>query len=143
MEGDPPVTAVVSARMAKIRSKDTRPEMLLRRELHRRGLRYRVGVRPLPALPRTGDLVFPSAKVVVMVDGCFWHRCPEHYRPSTARADFWESKINTNTQRDIETNERLREAGWHVERVWEHEAVGIAADRIEALVRTLRSSTGR
>lgn len=125
--------------MARIRSRDTAPEMHLRRELHRRGLRFRVGVRPVPTIRRTADIVFRPVKVAVMIDGCFWHRCPLHYRPSTKRASFWDEKIQDNVCRDEETNRLLSEAGWHVERVWEHEDIESAADRIAILIRERRT----
>ncbi|MGI8446713.1 MAG: hypothetical protein ACR2MP_05920 [Streptosporangiaceae bacterium] len=64
------------------RSRDTRPELAVRSAVHRRGLRYRVSVRPLPEVRRTADLVFPSERVAVFIDGCYWHGCPEHYVPS-------------------------------------------------------------
>jgi DNA mismatch endonuclease (patch repair protein) len=141
-ESDPPVAEVDSVRMSRVRGSNTQPELRLRRALHRRGLRYRVGVRPLVGLRRTADLVFRSAKVAVMIDGCFWHRCPDHYRPSTKRAAFWEAKIQANVARDADTDRLLSGAGWHVERVWEHEDVEQAADRIVELIRR-RQKLGR
>lgn len=117
---DQPVAPVVSARMAKIRGRDTKPELAVRRALRKLGLGYRVGIRPLPELRRTGDIVFPAPKVVVMVDGCFWHGCPKHYRPSTQRAAFWGRKVQQNMERDSDTNRILESRGWLVIRVWEH-----------------------
>ncbi|WP_437012857.1 very short patch repair endonuclease [Streptomyces sp. enrichment culture] len=120
--------------MVANKGRDTRPELLLRSILHRRGLRYRVNMRPLPELRRTADVVFPKAHVAVFVDGCYWHGCPEHYRPAATRAKFWEDKISSNKARDIETNRRLQESGWTVIRVWEHEDPSSAADKICAVV---------
>jgi DNA mismatch endonuclease (patch repair protein) len=117
---DQPVSPVVSARMGRIRGRDTKPEIAVRRALRKRGLGYRVGIRPLPEVRRTGDIVFPAPRVVVMVDGCFWHGCPEHYRPSTQRAAFWERKVQQNMDRDLDTNRILESRGWLVIRVWEH-----------------------
>lgn len=120
----------VSARMSRVRNRDTKAELLIRSELHRRGLRFRVNRRPVPELRRTADIVFTRARVAVMVDGCFWHGCPAHRRPSTARSAFWSEKVETNRRRDAQTNELLAQAGWLVLRVWEHEKATDAANRI-------------
>ena len=131
---DAVVDPVVSARMSRVRSRDTRPEVALRSELHRRGLRFRIGRRPIPALRRTADVVFGPARVAVLVDGCFWHKCPNHYRPSARNEVFWAEKIADNQRRDHETNRLFAEAGWRVIRVWEHEDPAEAADRIFEIV---------
>lgn len=107
--------------MQSNRSRDTKPELAVRRAAHALGLRYRVSARPIPGVPRTADMVFPKARVAVFVDGCFWHKCPEHHRPSKANADFWRKKIDRNVERDAETSELLRAAGWTVLRFWSHE----------------------
>jgi DNA mismatch endonuclease, patch repair protein len=120
--------------MARTGRRDTRPELALRRLLHARGLRYRVDRVVLTGMRRRADLVFGAARVVVFVDGCFWHGCPEHATWPAHNAGFWREKIETNRLRDRDTDERLATAGWKVERVWEHEDVGAAADRIERLV---------
>jgi DNA mismatch endonuclease (patch repair protein) len=112
------------------KGKDTKPELSLRRIVHAKGLRYRVNHRPLSDLRRTADLVFTRAKVAVFVDGCYWHGCPQHHRPSNANRGFWSKKIDTNRARDQDTNRRLDEAGWRVIRIWEHEDVELAAERI-------------
>lgn len=124
----------VRAVMSANKGKDTKPELLLRAALHRRGLRYRVGIRPVPALRRTADVVFPKTKVAVFVDGCFWHGCPEHYRPAKQRAQKWQDKIQANRDRDAATNLVLKEAGWSVIRVWEHEDPETAAELVRAVV---------
>ena len=91
-------------------------------------------MRPLPELRRTADLVFRPTKVAVFIDGCFWHRCPEHYVEPRSNQEFWSTKIAGNVQRDEDTNVRLRAAGWEVLRFWEHEAVDdIATSIIEAV----------
>lgn len=115
--------------------RDTGPELLVRRILHARGLRYRVNVAPVAGLRRTADLVFPRQQIAVFVDGCFWHGCPEHYVAPKANSEFWSDKVTTNRRRDLETNERFAAAGWNVLRFWEHEAPGAVADAIEAAVR--------
>ncbi len=126
--------------MARTGSRDTKAEIELRRILHRRGLRYRVDQPVLPGVRRRVDLVFARARVAVMVDGCFWHGCPEHATWPAHNADFWREKIESNRLRDRDTDERLDEAGWLVVRVWEHTDPLEAADRIEALVRARRAA---
>ncbi|WP_436317692.1 very short patch repair endonuclease [Streptomyces atratus] len=118
--------------MAANRGRDTKPERLLRSILHSRGLRYRVNARPLPDLRRTADLVFTKAQVAVFVDGCYWHGCPDHYRPAMRHSRFWQDKIQGNQVRDADTNRRLRERGWTVVRVWEHEDPRRAAEKVVA-----------
>lgn len=127
-------------RMSAQRSKDTEPELALRRALHGMGLRYRVHVQPLPSLRRKADIVFPRARVAVFVDGCFWHGCPEHgRRRHEVNAWYWPEKIARNQRRDADTDDRLHGAGWTVVRVWEHEPAAAAAERIADAVRTGRS----
>lgn len=117
------------------RSRDTGPELKLRRILHARGLRYFVNRRPAPSVRRTADLVFPRAKVAVFVDGCFWHGCPEHHTVAKKNADFWAAKVMRNRERDAETTRLLGDLGWTVVRVWEHTPVEAAADVVEDAVR--------
>ncbi|MEU2856228.1 very short patch repair endonuclease [Streptomyces syringium] len=116
------------------RNKNTKPELLLRSLLHKRGLKYRVAARPLPGLPRTADIVFPKTKVAVFVDGCYWHGCPEHLRPAVKNAEFWHSEIEGNRTRDAETDQLLRGEGWMVVRAWEHEDPVIASVRVAEVV---------
>ena len=103
--------------MSRIRGQDTEPELMLRRGLHRRGLRYRLHRKDLPGRP---DLVFPARKAVILVHGCFWHLhdCPKFKWPAT-REEFWRTKIQRNHERDREVLEELRQAGWRVQIVWE------------------------
>ena len=116
------------------RSRDTSPELRVRSLVHRRGLRYRVAQRPIPTLRRTADLVFRRAKVAIFIDGCFWHGCPEHYRPPSTNPDYWRDKIEGNRRRDQETDELLAQAGWEVLRFWEHEDEDEVADAVCAAV---------
>jgi DNA mismatch endonuclease (patch repair protein) len=117
------------------KGRDTRPEIAVRSAIHGMGLRYRVGVRPLPGLRRTGDVVFPRERVTVFIDGCYWHGCPDHYRPSTGKnASFWTEKIAHNRTRDDETNDILTNAGWIVVRAWEHENAQDVATRVRDVV---------
>nr|WP_285731712.1 very short patch repair endonuclease [Nocardiopsis sp. ATB16-24] len=128
------------ASMKGNRGCDTAPEKRLRSILHKAGLRYRVSARPISELRRTADLVFVKAKVAVFVDGCYWHGCPEHYRPSTRNMDFWSQKIAGNRDRDAETDRILTGEGWTVIRVWEHEPPETAATRVLETVRPSRSA---
>lgn len=124
--------------MSGQRTTGTAPERLVRSELHRRGLRYRVHRRPEPDLRRTADIVFGPSRVVVMIDGCFWHGCPLHATEPKANADWWRDKLARNVERDRETDRALTERGWLVLRFWEHEPSSEVADRIQAAVRTRR-----
>lgn len=110
-------------------------ERVLRSALHARGLRFRKHVEPLPDVRCRPDVVFTRARVAVFVDGCFWHQCPEHFRPSRRNAEWWAAKLQRNVARDREQDLALAEAGWIVVRVWEHEEVDAAADRVSAIVR--------
>jgi DNA mismatch endonuclease (patch repair protein) len=121
------------------KSRDTKPELRIRRAVHARGLRYRVAVRPVPGVRRTADLVFTKAKVAVFVDGCFWHGCPEHHTVAKTNADFWAEKVNKNRQRDQDTDALLRSYGWEVVRIWEHEPVEQA---VEVIVRAWSERAG-
>lgn len=121
------------------RSKDTRAELALRRELHRRGLRYFIHRRPVPGVRRTADLLFPRVRVAVFVDGCFWHGCPIHHTTAKANAEFWADKVAGNQARDRETDRLLAAAGWTVIRVWEHSKPDETAEQISRVVATLRA----
>lgn len=121
--------------MQRQAARDTGPELALRRELHRRGLRYRIHRRPLPELRREADVVFPSARVAVFVMGCFWHGCPEHATWPANNAEWWREKLERNQARDAETMARLRAAGWVPIVVWEHEPASVAAGRVASQVR--------
>jgi DNA mismatch endonuclease, patch repair protein len=111
-----------SRRMAKVRQKGTDAEVALRRELYRIGLRYRVDYEVLKKPRRIADIAFPGRRIVIFVDGCFWHGCPEHATWPKSNAAFWRQKIEANQLRDADTNERLRSIGWTVLRFWSHES---------------------
>jgi DNA mismatch endonuclease (patch repair protein) len=115
---------------------DTTPERLLRSALHARGLRFRKD-RRLSAGSRwvRPDIVFGPAQVAVFVDGCFWHRCPIHSTYPRANAQYWRAKFERNIARDRADDYALREAGWTVVRIWEHEDPNAAAHHIEMAVR--------
>jgi DNA mismatch endonuclease (patch repair protein) len=120
------------------KSRDTKPELDLRRAVHALGLRYRVSARPIPRVRRTADLVFTRVKLAVFLDGCFWHGCPEHHTKAATNVDYWADKVRRNRERDADTDRRLEEAGWTVVRVWEHEDVTAAAGRVAQAVTDLR-----
>lgn len=122
------------------RSRDTKPELALRSEVHALGLRYRISVRPLVGVSFTADLVFRPARVAVFMDGCFWHGCPVHRRQLTTNAEYWIAKIKHNQQRDARVTELLVAAGWLSVRIWEHESMHEAALLISAIVRSRRAS---
>ncbi len=104
--------------------------MALRRELHARGLRYRVQFKVTGLSRRTIDIAFTGRRVAVFVDGCFWHRCPVHATFPRSNARWWKDKLDGNVERDRRTDAALGELGWVVVRVWEHEDVVDAADRV-------------
>ncbi len=103
--------------MSRVRSKDTAPEILVRRVLHRRGYRYRLHRRDLAGRP---DLVLPKYHLAIFVNGCFWHghSCSLFRMPAT-RAEFWSAKITANCARDLKVRSKLKEEGWRVLDVWE------------------------
>lgn len=125
--------------MQAIRSRDTKPEKLLRQLVHAKGLRYRVAARPLPELRRTADMVFGPAKVAVFVDGCYWHGCPDHYVPPKTNSGYWSEKVLRNVERDRDTDQRLRDAGWLVLRFWEHDSAEDCALAVAAAVATRKA----
>lgn len=116
-----PSSEAALKRMKAAKPRDTAPEIALRSALHKKGLRFRIDVKPIKELNRKADIVFRPAKVAIFVDGCFWHGCPIHGTKAKANAEFWDQKIKQNQERDKDTVLRLEAAGWRVIRVWEHE----------------------
>jgi DNA mismatch endonuclease, patch repair protein len=135
-----PLNETVSRQMQKMRRSSTRPETLIRRELHRRGLRFRVNYRSLPGRP---DVVFTSARIAIFVDGCFWHACPEHFVMPKNNREWWREKLEQNVARDRRKDQQLDELGWTVIHAWEHEDPVGVADQIEQLWRSRRSKATR
>lgn len=117
------------------RSRDTKPELAVRRLLHAGGLRYRVAFQPVRGLRRTADIVFPRQRVAVFIDGCYWHACPVHGTSAKSNADYWSGKLAGNVARDADTNARLEAEGWTVLRFWEHEDSKSVAAAIMDVVR--------
>lgn len=106
-----------SERMSRIRGRNTKPELVVRRFLHQRGFRYRLHVAGLPGRP---DLVLPKYRTTIFVEGCFWHghSCQKGRVPGT-NSSFWQAKVATNQARDKRNQRLLRRDGWRVIRIWE------------------------
>jgi DNA mismatch endonuclease (patch repair protein) len=114
-----------SANMRAIRRTDTKPEVTLRRALHRLGYRYRKDYRLDLATGRRvrPDIAFTGRRVAVFVDGCFWHACPQHGRNPAVNDWYWAPKLRRNVERDRAADESLAASGWQVVRIWEHESL--------------------
>jgi DNA mismatch endonuclease, patch repair protein len=128
-----PSSAAAQAVMRGNRRVDTRPERQVRSLLHRRGYRFRkdyliraAGVRVRP------DVVFTRQRVAVFIDGCYWHRCPQHGTSPRVNSHYWGPKLDRNVARDQRVDEALTAAGWVVVRLWEHDAPEGAVARIAA-----------
>ncbi len=129
--------------MMSNRRSDTKPEIVFRSILHRSGLRFRKD--RYIKFDRRGvkvDVVFPTEKVAVFIDGCFWHRCPEHATTPTRNHEYWSTKFQRNMDRDRSNDKDLQERGWQVIRIWEHEVKNPelaehAVTRVKSAVRTL------
>jgi DNA mismatch endonuclease, patch repair protein len=117
------------------RGSDTTPERRVRSALHARGLRFRknLGIRTSGRLVRP-DVVFTRQRVAVFIDGCFWHRCPEHGTSPRTNSDYWQRKLDRNVRRDEEVTRALEAAGWRVLRFWEHTPPGDVASVVEEIV---------
>jgi DNA mismatch endonuclease (patch repair protein) len=126
-----------SENMSRIRSRNTSPELIVRRYLHRKGLRFRLHARNLPGKP---DLAFPARRVLVFVHGCFWHGCPycvDGTRRVKSNVPYWSAKIEGNRARDARHAATLRDAGWSVFVIWECEAK--KAVQLSRLARRIKS----
>ncbi|MEU8698037.1 very short patch repair endonuclease [Streptomyces sp. NPDC048680] len=135
-----PSSPGVSARMSRQASRDTAPEVAVRKLLHASGYRYRVNER-VPHMPRrTIDIAFTRAKVAVFLDGCFWHGCPEHATQPKSNAEWWRQKLDRNIARDTETTTHLVTKGWTVLRFWEHQPPVQVAAQVAKVVDRKRSA---
>ena len=114
------------------RGRDTGPELAVCSALRGLGYRYRVDHPLIIDCRRRGDIVFTRRRVVVFIDGCFWHGCPEHRAAPASNAVFWAKKLTQNLRRDRDTDRWLREAGWTMLRFWEHEHPNSVVERIVA-----------
>ena len=128
---------LVSRNMKKVRVRDTGPEMAIRRLLYRKGYRYRVVYRPSdPKMGRASiDIAFPSKRVAVFIDGCFWHGCPQHGEVPKANNQWWREKFAENKDRDARITELLETCGWTVLRYWSHEDPEKVCELIESALK--------
>jgi DNA mismatch endonuclease, patch repair protein len=115
--------------MATTKRRDTGPELALRSAMHRMGLRFFVD-RAVLGNRRRVDVVFPTERVAVFVDGCFWHSCPIHGTTPHQNREWWVSKLDLNRARDEDTDRVLRDGGWTVIRFFEHEDLTVAAHTV-------------
>jgi DNA mismatch endonuclease, patch repair protein len=129
------VTPARSARMARIGRTGTKPELVFRKALFAAGIRYRCHVRSLPGWP---DIVHRPSKVVVFIDGCFWHGCPRHFRLPKTRTAFWREKIRRNRRKRSIVRRQL--AGWTVFEFYECDALGDTARLSTRVAQTIRGS---
>lgn len=113
--------------MRAIKGKDTKPELNLALAITALGLSY---VRHAHGLPGSPDFVFKGPRLVVFMHGCFWHRCPRHYRAPKTRAEHWRRHISGNVRRDLRKRRELNRLGWRTMVVWEHERPEQAAERV-------------
>ena len=125
-----------SYNMSRIKGKNTKPELVIRKLLWRKGYRYRIHYRKLPGKP---DLVFPGRKKVVFINGCFWHKhdCKYFKWPET-NSNFWQDKINRTAQRDNENYETLKRMGWHSIIIWECKIKNNITEAIDEIEKFLK-----
>jgi DNA mismatch endonuclease (patch repair protein) len=117
------------------RRSDTKPEVTLRKALHRLGYRYRKDfLIKLPDMRVRPDIVFTKRRIAIFVDGCFWHVCPQHGRQPATNKWYWTPKLKRNLERDSLANAALQEAGWTVLRIWEHESLEQAIQAVRSAV---------
>jgi len=124
--------------MSRIRSRDTKPELQLRKFLYARGMR---GYRIRNKLPGSPDIVFTKQKVAIFVDGCFWHGCPLCYRQPQNNAEFWTKKLTNNVLRDRKVDDQLTAAGWTVIRFWEHVVMNDIDSCVERIMQAISRGT--
>jgi DNA mismatch endonuclease (patch repair protein) len=134
-----PSSDAAAKRMRSTKQRDNDSEKALRSALHRLGYRFRIHREIVPGTRRSVDIVFPTDRVAVFVDGCFWHACPEHGTLPKSNRDWWVQKLTDNAKRDRDTDKRLLDANWLVIRIWEHDDPGDAAARIANSVESRRS----
>ena len=129
--------------MAAVKGKDTKPEMIVRKYLFSRGMRFRVQVRKLPGTP---DIVLPKYKTVIFVNGCFWHGHEDckYFRLPKSNVEFWKEKIGRNIERDRESMQALLDLGWKIIRVWECELRNKAnrEDTLNKIYKSITSPNG-
>lgn len=139
----PPATSpAVAAVMRGNRNCDTVAELRVRSALHAAGLRFR---KSLPIATRNRrvvvDVAFPARRLAVFVDGCFWHSCPLHGTRPISHGDYWSWKLARNTERDSIVDGELRESGWSVVRIWEHEPADQVVSRVKTELMNVPATT--
>ena len=121
--------------MSQIRGKNTKPEILLRKALFAKGLRYKTHYE----LKGTPDIVFPKQKVAIFVDGCFWHVCPKHFKRPKTNLAYWIPHLKRNVKYAKEVNKELKSKGWRVLRLWEHSVAAAEMDTyVEKIARIVK-----
>ena len=123
--------------------RDTSLEVAVRSALHQAGYRFRKHVRPIPEFRCEPDIVFTSRRVVVFLDGCYWHSCPEHATFPKTNESWWRAKLARNVERDRGNDRALIAHGWTVVRVWEHEPVPDAVDKIRVVLGSKRPEAAK
>lgn len=134
-QGPQPASDAIRQRFQRQRRRATAPELALRKELHRRGLRFRVDAAAIPKVRSNAGLLFPGQRVAVFVNGCLWHGCPEHGTTPKNNGEWWQAKLGANRAHDERVDVALCDAGWLPLRIWEHEPAADAADRVENVIR--------
>lgn len=104
--------------MTHIKNSNTKIEQDITKALWKHGFRFRKNVKSLPGKP---DIAIQKYKIVIFLDSCFWHKCPEHFIMPKSNLEYWEPKIQRNVERDLKINSYYTEKGWHILRIWEHE----------------------
>lgn len=117
--------------MSKVRNKDSKIEISLRKMLWAKGFRYRKNSTKYYGKP---DIIVAKYKTVIFMDSCFWHKCPKHYKAPTTRAKFWEEKITNNKIRDKKVNRHYKKEGWKIIRIWEHQPIQKSIHRIDKIL---------
>lgn len=120
--------------MRRVKGSNTKPELAVRSALHKRGLRFRLGY-PLPGKP---DIVFVKPHVVVFIDSCFWHGCPEHLRMPKSNQEYWRAKIARNVERDASVDAEYASSEWRQLRLWEHDLKTDFEGCVDLIERTVR-----
>lgn len=135
----PQPTSAVATRIGQANGRtNTKPEVRVRSELHRRGLRFRKDLLVRTSTVRTHvDIAFTKRRLAVFIDGCFWHSCPDHGSSPRSNTSYWEPKLAANVARDRRVDAALGSDGWTVLRIWEHEQRGHAADLVEDVIRQI------
>lgn len=137
-----PSSEAVRRVMRGNRRSDTKLEVRVRSELHRRGLRFRKQLLIAAGDVRVrADVAFPRQRLAVFLDGCFWHRCPEHGNSPRTNSGYWSTKLDRNVERDRKVLAALDAAGWRVLRIWEHVPANLAADQVQTTLAECKAAT--